>query len=257
MRISVPVATDWRGRAELCKAPAPMSVIYLVRHGQGSFGSADYDRLSELGREQSRLVGTHFAELGERIDAVYSGNLRRQRETAELIVAGLERDAASLPIAVDPAFDEYDGTLILQAYAGSLTSDELERAGWPDLHVDRKRFQWFLERAARAWVEDRVAAEGLLSWSGFRTRVVGALDAIMAREGRSKTVVVSTSGGVIGTIVAHLLGLTNHIGIELNWAVHNASITRVIYNDHRASLAMFNALPHLERAGRTELITYR
>jgi hypothetical protein len=62
---------------------------------------------------------------------------------------------------------------------------------------------------------------------------------------------------VIGTIVAHVLGLANHLGIELNWAVHNASITRLIYNSQKISLSMFNALPHLERPEHRQLITYR
>ena len=47
--------------------------------------------------------------------------------------------------------------------------------------------------------------------------------------------------------MAHVLGLSNHMGIELNWAVHNASITRLIYSAEKVSLSMFNALPHLER----------
>jgi broad specificity phosphatase PhoE len=62
---------------------------------------------------------------------------------------------------------------------------------------------------------------------------------------------------VIGTIVAHVLGLANHVGIELNWAVHNASITRLIYNADKISLSMFNGLPHLDQEGRRQLITYR
>ena len=38
-----------------------MSVLLLVRHGQASWGSADYDVLSDLGHEQSRLLGKHLA----------------------------------------------------------------------------------------------------------------------------------------------------------------------------------------------------
>ena len=74
---------------------------------------------------------------------------------------------------------------------------------------------------------------------------------------RSKTLIVSTSGGVIGTAVAHVLGLANHVGIELNWAVHNAFITRLIYSADKISLSMFNGLPHLDCEGRRGLITYR
>jgi hypothetical protein len=54
-----------------------------------------------------------------------------------------------------------------------------------------------------------------------------------------------------------VLGLANHMAVELNWAVHNASITRLIYNADKVTLSMFNGLPHLDREGRRELITYR
>jgi broad specificity phosphatase PhoE len=235
-----------------------MSTIYLVRHGQGSFGSHDYDRLSPLGREQSKLVGEHFAATGEKIDRIYSGSLRRQRETAELVAEGLGAQGAALAdFTVEPAFDEYDGSALLAGYASSLSADEQARAGWPELLTDRKKFQLFLELAARAWVDGRISADALVPWSGFFGRIVAALERIMASEGRNKTLVITTSGGVIGAAVANVLGQSNYVGIELNWAVHNASLTRLIYSTSKVSLSMFNALPHLERLGRAELITYR
>lgn len=230
-----------------------MSTLYLIRHGQASFGTDNYDQLSSAGREQARLLGEYFAETGERIDRIYSGSLQRQRETAEILRSSL----SGSPVSIEPAFDEYDSEVILRRFAGSLSDAQLEEAGWPGLRTDRKRFQHFLERAARAWVEARIEAEGMLPWKSFHGRIVAALEAIMRSEGRSKTLIVSTSGGVIGTIVAHVLGLTNHIGIELNWSVHNSSITRLIYNADKVSLSMFNALPHLDTAGRRQLITYR
>jgi broad specificity phosphatase PhoE len=114
-----------------------------------------------------------------------------------------------------------------------------------------------LERAARAWVDGELVAESLLPWTGFHGRIADALGRIMREQGRGKSLLIATSGGVIGTIVAHVLGLRNHVAIELNWAVHNASITRLIYSGERVSLSTFNALPHLEREGRKHLITYR
>jgi broad specificity phosphatase PhoE len=233
-----------------------MSVIYFVRHGQGSFGTDNYDQLSAIGQEQSRLVGEHFAEMGEKIDRVYSGTLNRQRQTAELLIEGLSTNPAP-ELVVEPAFDEYNGESILQRYAASLTPEALADHGWPGLKKDRRKFQFFLEKAARAWVDAQIESEDLLPWTSFHGRIIAALEQIMKTEGRSKTLVISSSGGVIGTAVAHVLGLKNHVGIELNWAVHNASITRLIYSDTKVSLSMFNALPHLERKGRQELITYR
>jgi broad specificity phosphatase PhoE len=232
-----------------------MSVIYLIRHGQASFGTDNYEQLSALGREQSALLGSYFAALGEPIHGIYSGTLERQRETAQLVAAALAPHAP--PLSVEPAFDEYESESILRAFAASQTQAQLAEAGWPGLHTDRRRFQFFLERAARAWVDAQIVAEGLLPWRDFHGRIIVAIEKIMRAEGRGKTLIVSTSGGVIGTIVAHVLGLANHIGIELNWAVHNASITRLIYSADKVSLSMFNGLPHLDQDGRRPLITYR
>ena len=64
-----------------------MSVIYLIRHGQASFGTANYDQLSAVGREQSAILGSYFATLGEPIHRIYTGTLERQRETAQLVAA--------------------------------------------------------------------------------------------------------------------------------------------------------------------------
>ncbi|HSQ20988.1 MAG TPA: phosphoglycerate mutase family protein, partial [Blastocatellia bacterium] len=60
-----------------------MGFIYLIRHAQA--GSRDnYDVLSELGREQARRIGEHFAEQGIEIGTVFSGGMQRQRHTAEI-----------------------------------------------------------------------------------------------------------------------------------------------------------------------------
>ena len=232
-----------------------MSVIYLIRHGQASFGTDNYDQLSAVGREQSAILGSYFASLGEPIDRIYTGSLARQRATAQLVADAFAPQAP--PLQIDPAFDEYDSESILRSFAASLSAAQLEQAGWPGLQTDRRRFQFFLERAARAWVEAQIEAADMLPWRGFHGRIIVGLETIMRTEGRSKTLLISTSGGVIGTIVAHVLGLANHVGIELNWAVHNASITRLIYNADKISLSMFNGLPHLDQEGRRQLITYR
>jgi len=230
-----------------------MSTLYLIRHGQASFGTDNYDQLSALGRQQIQLLTEYLGTSGERIDRIYSGTLQRQRESAEILAAGLGLEAA----VIDPAYDEYDSDAILRCYAGSLDAAQLTELGWPALKHDRRKFQLFLERAAQAWVAAEVQDAQLLPWRQFHTRITTGLRELMAQEGRSRTILLSTSGGVIGTIVAHVLGLANHVGIELNWAVHNASLTRLIYNSQKISLSMFNALPHLEHGERRQLITYR
>ncbi len=41
-----------------------VSRILLVRHGQASWGADDYDQLSPLGDEQSRVLGAALAARG-------------------------------------------------------------------------------------------------------------------------------------------------------------------------------------------------
>ena len=66
-----------------------MGVLYLVRHGQASFGTDDYDRLSDAGHQQARITGAHLASLGVRPTRVIHGSMLRQQQTAQGILEGL------------------------------------------------------------------------------------------------------------------------------------------------------------------------
>ncbi|MGH9676067.1 MAG: phosphoglycerate mutase family protein, partial [Candidatus Acidiferrum sp.] len=49
-----------------------MGRLVLVRHGQASFLQQDYDKLSELGEKQSRLLGEYWVRHKTRFDRVCS-----------------------------------------------------------------------------------------------------------------------------------------------------------------------------------------
>ena len=67
----------------------PMGTLYLVRHGQASFGADDYDQLSDLGRRQSLRLGEYFAQKGVRFDGLIAGALRRHKQTMAAILEGM------------------------------------------------------------------------------------------------------------------------------------------------------------------------
>ncbi len=58
-----------------------MTTVVLVRHGQASFGEANYDRLSPLGERQAIALGQHWQAGDFSADRAYSGSLQRQRKT--------------------------------------------------------------------------------------------------------------------------------------------------------------------------------
>lgn len=230
-----------------------MSTIHLVRHGQASFGSADYDRLSTLGERQVTHLRDHYARIGQPIDALYSGTLRRQRATAE-ILASL---SGGSEINLHPAFNEYDAETLLKAHSkhAGLPLAALQGA---DARPDPRAFQRRLEQAGRAWIAGELESLGVESWHVFRSRVAVGLEDIMQQQGRSRNVVICSSAGTIGAAVGHVLGLDDEGALKLSWTLFNSSITRIRYDDARRNLEVFNAVPHLEsQPDPRPLVTFR
>lgn len=97
-----------------------MPSLYLVRHAQASFGSDDYDRLSELGHRQARWLGEYFAEASIGFSSIWCGSLRRQRETVDAIAQALRNSGCVVPAARQrAALDEYDSLQIMHAHANA------------------------------------------------------------------------------------------------------------------------------------------
>src|SRR5712692_753897 len=62
-----------------------MGQLFLVRHAQASFPGRNYDRLSQTGETQARLLGEYWARHRVMFDRVYSGPRTRQTETARIV----------------------------------------------------------------------------------------------------------------------------------------------------------------------------
>ena len=67
-----------------------MGRLLLVRHGQASFGAADYDCLSELGHRQCVRLGQYLRERGARFEAVVTGTLKRHAQSWQGIAEGMQ-----------------------------------------------------------------------------------------------------------------------------------------------------------------------
>jgi broad specificity phosphatase PhoE len=227
-----------------------MSTLFLVRHGQASFGSDNYDQLSPLGIQQASHLRDHFVENSVELHGICSGRLQRQRSTAEILASTSQR-----PVAVSAAFDEYDAHRLMQHYA-HMTGEPLQSLQGTTGRLDPRSFQQHLEKVSRAWVDEQVSAPDLESWKNFRARVGHGIDEITTTTPRSQNVAVATSAGVIGVAIAHVLGLDDLAALQLSYVVLNSAVTRIEFDGTRRTLASFNSTAHLERAGRRELLTY-
>lgn len=225
-----------------------MGVVLLVRHGQASFGAKDYDVLSDQGRRQARRTGEVLAARGVRPARVITGTLRRQRETAEGLLAGLGVQAQ---VSEDPRWNEYDQFALL-----ALAPAPVE--AWPDDPAARNLvFQGALDHALAAWVAAGTATPatdaGGESHGAFHARATAALDALRAAEG---TTVVVSSGGVIAAVAAELLGLPAERWPALNRTMVNGAMTKVVCGRRGATLVSLNEHGHLEGVDGVA-VTYR
>lgn len=217
-----------------------MSVVYLLRHGQASFGAADYDVLSPLGERQAEVLGGELAARGVRPARACAGTLSRQRATASaaLAAAGWE-----LECEVDRRWNEYDHLGLVRHMVDPLPTDPRE-------------FQTALDRALLRWATDGESAGPAGSYADFGAGAVAALDELGGGLGPGGSAVVFTSGGVIAAICATLLGLDAAGLVALNRIVVNAAITKVVHGRSGTSLVSFNEHGHFEGPNR-ELLTYR
>ena len=216
-----------------------MGVLLLLRHGQGSMGTADYDRLSELGCEQARLAGARLARAGLSSNQVWCGALARQQETARLVLAELGRPPDDL--RTDVRLDEYDPAGVLG------TSDPFATA---TTAKSRRAVQEALDEALSRWIQGGTGYPE--PHRDFTARVQAAVATLAARPG---TTLAVTSAGVIAVACAQLTGLPAERWPALARVTVNASITKLITGSTGTNLLTFNDHAHLE--GDRSLISYR
>lgn len=222
-----------------------MGTLYLVRHGQASFGAADYDQLSDLGRRQCLRLGEYFRSRGRRFDAVLTGTLRRQIQSYDAIAEGLQGGAPE-PLRW-PGLNEYDSHAIISAiHPGELAKPDTREAY-------RHHFRLLRDGLAR-WMAGEVAPAGMPSYPEFVAGINGALDHV--REQYAGDVLLVSSGGPISTAVGQVLGTSPQTTIELNLRIRNSSITEFAFTPTRHVLVGYNALPHLDDALYADWVTF-
>jgi broad specificity phosphatase PhoE len=232
-----------------------MSVIYLIRHGQASFGHEEYDRLSPLGLLQSRILAQHLFDTGFRPDALYCGPLCRHKATAEALIECYGLNGRQAPeLETCAAFDEYDAASIIRALS---EDDPVLKAELPHIYSNSASFKRVFETATLRWAGGECAAVGVETWAELKERVVTALNTVMKMHGRGKSIAVFTSGGAISAALSYVLGLPGDRAMRLNWQIVNTSVTRLMYDMERITLAGFNSIAHLELAREPSLVTYR
>jgi broad specificity phosphatase PhoE len=224
-----------------------MGTLYLVRHGQASFGADDYDNLSPLGHRQSVRLGEYLAGKGLTFNAVLVGTLKRHAQTLAGIQEGMKSAHNGL---LWPGLNEYDSHAVISA----VHPQPLAKPDTPELYRNHFRI---LRDALTQWMNGVTSPVGMPSYADFQKGVTSALDHVRSHHGaQGGNVLIVSSGGPISTAVGHILGTTPEMTIELNLRIRNSSITEFNFNPKRHTLVTYNTLPHLDHADYADWVTY-
>lgn len=164
-----------------------MTELILVRHGetdwnvQGRFQGQSDPPLNEQGLAQAGKLTLELA--GEKVGAVYTSDLQRARQTAEILARSL-----GAPLRIDPRLRE-----IHQGKWEGMVVEEIRR-GYP---------QEFARRAADPLASVPPGGESVRR---VQQRALEAAGEIVARHPAEKVVIVS-HGLVLALIRIHFLGL--------------------------------------------------
>ena len=230
-----------------------MGAIYLIRHGQASFGSADYDQLSRVGVEQAGVLGTALKSRIAKVDLQLCGGMRRHHQTAAGV---LDAMAIGHDWEDDDGWREYDHVAVLAAYRPQWADQTVMTAELTREADPRRAFQQAFAAAVQRWVEGLHNDDYPESWAGFCARIDSALLRLRERLGKSQTALVFTSGGPIAAVAQQMLRLDDEHTYKLNWTLANAGVTKLIYSERSLYLSTLNEHAHFE-GGDSRLITYR
>ena len=239
-----------------------MSTLLLVRHGQASLFTDNYDRLSDLGLSQAEALGHFWLQRNIRPDGVFSGTLTRQRQTADKVGDIFVASGETWPTPQEiSGLNEYPAQEITESLVPELRKNDssFDRLV-ADLessknHQDKYRnLHRLLETVIARWVlDDYGNADVPVSWKTFSEGVRATLRDLMSNSGRGKTIAIFTSGGPVAISVQTILQAPDIKAADLNWRVHNCSVTRYTFSGERVSLDAFNDVSHLP----VDMHTYR
>lgn len=226
------------------------------------FMSEDYDRLSELGEEQSRKLAAFWVKHEIVFDACFCGPARRHTSTAEIAGQAVRDAGLAWPkVEILPELDEFDAFRVARVLTPVLVQsdpeiqrlNEIFRAAENTPDAGR-HLQKLFEAVSRKWCSGAHDIPELESWPQFQQRVRTAIDNIRQASGRGQNIAVFTSAGVIAVTMSRVLDLEPKHGVEFVWLTRNGSFSEFLYSGARFSMHSYNSVPHFDDK---LLLTYR
>lgn len=206
-----------------------MMRLILVRHGQtewnanGRYQGQSNVALSELGRSQAECLAENFPV--QRLDAIYSSDLDRARETAECVGRKF-----GVPVCLESAFRE------------------LSFGDWEGLTYKEISTRWPEEANKLFTAPDALKIPNGELFQELQKRALAKI-AVICKEHNDKTVAVFAHGAINKTILAGLM----HIPLHYLWSLRqdNTAVNIFRLDDGYVTVELVNGTFHLENKDAT------
>jgi broad specificity phosphatase PhoE len=231
-----------------------MTTIYLVRHGQASFGAESYDKLSPNGEQQAIVLGHYLNDILKEAPYVVAGSMHRHQQTAQLC---LNECFPESEIVTNPAWNEFNHQQVFAQYEPRFNQPELLKQDVSQHQNPREYLSKIFAGAIDRWTGGDYHHEYEESWPAFKQRVESGLQQLCLElaESKPRYAVVFTSGGVISVAVGKILGLSPEKTFALNWAIANTSLTTLRLVGSEPQLLSLNE-HHFIKAVDPQLLTW-
>jgi len=231
-----------------------MTSIYLIRHGQASFGKADYDCLSELGEQQARHLGAGFKARLDGFDKVVRGSMQRHQQTADGCLSALGQ--SNIKSQLDATWNEYDHQDILAQFNPELATAKGVKAYVSRQDNPHKALELVIGQAFNRWISSQNDVDYIESWPDYQVRIQAALATLISDLDGQKNVAVFSSGGPIALLSQAILGVPAENLMALNWTLVNCGVTKLISTRKGVILSSLNEHSAFEGENK-HLLTYK
>lgn len=233
----------------------------MVRHGQASVQSEDYDKLSPLGELQAGIFGQYLAKEELTFDAVFTGTMLRHQQTADNALTHLP----ATNIETSAKLNELDHKDVLAKYDSryATTAGMLKVA--KEQQNPKRFFMREFNQAINRWTSGQHCSDYNESWSEFTTRIQAGIAKLTEKLADPKlansNILVFSSGGPISLFACHALGIPMTQFLTVNHTLVNAGVSKFIVDKSgKLKLSTLNyhqyfEQPHLTHTAK-ELITY-
>ncbi|MBR1419893.1 MAG: histidine phosphatase family protein [Selenomonadaceae bacterium] len=204
-----------------------MTRLILIRHGQtewniiGKFQGQSDTELSSEGIRQAELLAEHFEEFyANHIDAIYSSDLKRARDTAETLGRKYSMEVQLDSRLREVHFGKWEGESI----------SEIKKS-------DPKNFSRLFTSP------DLLKIDGGETFEQVQIRAMESIREIIDKNS-NRTVVVAAHGAILRTIIGAMLD----VPLRCIWKIRqdNTAVNLARVDDGNFMLALINGTAHLK-----------